>query len=153
MGLNDCSVNESSGKNNEMTTAMEQPEVELNCMDDKDLKVTAGENRKSSIRHKIESASQLSKDLNFISSEVTGRIPVLAPSSVSGLDTHFTSQKPGARKVRRVSSGTTSGGTDKNEKKQSRGRQTQRKKKRKHRDSSSSSSDSSTSRYVCVFSQ
>ena len=60
--------------------------------------------RKSLISHKIESASQLSKDIKLIDSEVTGRIPVASSALKCGLDTHFISQQPSCRKVRRMSS-------------------------------------------------
>merc|ERR1711962_1132311 len=111
---------------------------------------SSGDSRKSSMRNKIGSATQLSKDVNFVSSEVTGCIPILPSSSVSGIDSQFTMPNHGTtRKVIRVSSGTTSASTEKNEKKTGgggRGRQPKKTKKRKHRHSSSSSSGSSSSR-------
>merc|ERR1712142_787379 len=68
---------------------------------------SSGDSRKSSMRNKIGSATELSKDVNFVSSEVTGCIPILPTSSVSVLDSQFTMQNHGTtRKVRRVSSGT-----------------------------------------------
>ena len=60
--------------------------------------------RKNLIPHKIESATKLSKDIELIDSEVTGRIPVASSALKCGLDTHFISQQPLCRKVRRLSS-------------------------------------------------
>ena len=58
----------------------------------------------TSRKNKIESASKLSKDIELIDSEVTGRIPVASSALKCGLDTHFISQQPTCRKVRRLSS-------------------------------------------------
>ena len=148
LGENDISssiiIQEANRRSLEMLTAMEgktQPiePIEKSCSDDKDSK-SSSSSRKSSIRHKIESASKLSKDVGFDNIEKCGRVPVFTQTAAVS---NFSSEKPVPSKVRHVSSGTSSAGTDKNEKKQGRGRQRQRKKKRRHRSSSSSSSTSS----------
>jgi len=38
------------------------------------------------VPYKIESASQLSKEIELVNSEVTGQIPVVSPALESGLD-------------------------------------------------------------------
>ncbi|XP_057303928.1 uncharacterized protein LOC130641227 [Hydractinia symbiolongicarpus] len=103
------------------------------------------ENRKKSVPHKIESASKLSKDLKFTSSEVTGRIPVLTSASEQCMELNYISQKPVCRKFRRMSSNTLSSTSDKNDKRSSRSNMQKKKKKHGQRVLSSSSSSSSSS--------
>ena len=99
---------------------------------------TTTDSKKPSIPHKIASASKLSEDLKLVSSEVTGRIPMSSPASQFGLDTHFISQKPGCRKVRHLSSNSSS---------EKKGAVSEGRKKRNHRRCSySSSSQGSSSR-------
>lgn len=112
-----------------------------------DILVNEGvtENRKKSVPHKIESASKLSKDLKFTSSEVTGRIPVLTPASEQCMELNYISQKPVCRKFRRMSSNTLSSTSDKNDRRSSRSNMQKKKKKHRQRALSSSSSSSSSS--------
>lgn len=68
------------------------------------LKIKTSNSGGTSRKNKIESASKLSKDIELIDSEVTGRIPVESSALKCELDTHFISQQPACRKVRRLSS-------------------------------------------------
>jgi len=88
---------------------------------------------------KIESASKLSKDLKLVNAEVTGREPIKPQNTED--QSHFTSQKPGCRKARRLSSSTNN--TEKVERKISRGRSDKRSKAKRQRTSGSSNSSSS----------
>lgn len=129
--LNDTENNEKNRKISKETLNRQDSKVKL-----RQTKNEADDiQRKNSIPLKIESASQLSKDIELVSSEVMGRIPVTSPALKCGLDTHFISQKPGYRKIRQLSSSSALG--DK--------RNEQRRKRMKHRSGSFCSSETSES--------